>query len=156
MKTWPRPALLALVMLYGGCASLGPLQEPPVVSLAAIESIAAEGLEQRYRLRLRIKNPNPEPLPLAGVSFRLVVNGETFADGVSPADVTIEPFSEAVLPMEATSSLYRVYRQLTRMPDREGRPLEWRVEGSLSIRGRLGNVPFEAKGELGGASPGPG
>lgn len=156
MAAWPRPTLLALVVFCGGCASLGPLQEPPVVSLSAIESIAAEGLEQRYRLRLRIKNPNPEPLPVAGVSFRLLVNGETFADGVSPADVTIEPFSEAVLPVEATSSLYRVYRQLTRMPEREGRPLEWRVEGGLAIRGRLGRIPFEARGELGGISPGPG
>ena len=127
-----------------------------MVSLTALESIAAEGLEQRYRLRLRIKNPNPEPLPVAGVSFRLLVNGETFADGVSPADVTIDPFSEVVVPVEATSSLYRVYRQLIRMPERESKPLEWRVEGSLAIRGRLGRIPFEARGELGGTAQEPG
>jgi LEA14-like dessication related protein len=156
MTIRPRPALLALVLLCGGCASLGSIQEAPVVSLSALESIEAAGLEQRYRLRLRIKNPNPEPLPVAGVSFRLLVNGETFADGVSPADVTIDPFSEVVVPVEATSSFYRVYRQLIRMPEREGKPLEWRVEGSLAIRGRLGRIPFEARGELGGAAQEPG
>lgn len=141
--------LLIVMLTLAGCASLQPLGEPPRVSLSEIESIEAEGLEQRYRLRLRVKNPNPEPLAVRGVSFRLLVNGETFADGVSPADVTIGPFSEAILPVEATSSLYRIYKQLTRMPEREDKPLEWRVEGGLSVQGRLGRIPFEAAGELG-------
>ncbi len=138
-----------LVLAVSGCASLGPLEEAPRVSLAALETIEAEGLEQRYRLRLRVKNPNPKPLHVAGISFKLLVNGETFADGVAPADVTIEPFSEAMLTVDATSSLYRIYRQLVKMPDREGKPLEWRVKGGLSVPGRLGRVPFDAKGELG-------
>jgi LEA14-like dessication related protein len=137
-----------LLLAFAGCATLSGLEESPRVSLAALKSLAVEGFEQRYRIKLRVGNPNRQPLVVQNVSFRLYLNDEPFADGVGPADVTIAPFSDALLTVDVTSNLYRLFRQVQRFPGREDYSVHWRVKGSLARAGYGARIPFESEGQL--------
>lgn len=139
---------LLLVVALGGCATLGEPEEPPRVSLAGLDSLAVQGFEQRYRVRLRVQNPNRQPLVVQGISFRLYLNDQMFGDGVGPANVTIDPFSDAVTAVDVTSNLYLLFRQFQGLSEREGTAVHWRIDGNLALAGRRARVPFESEGQL--------
>jgi len=146
-------ALFAALML-GGCASLQG-REPIQVTVADVESLAAEGLEFRMMVKLRIQNPNDAPLEYRGVYVQLDVQDKTFATGVSDEPGSIPPFSEALVKVPVTVSFVRLAGHAMSML--EGRPVErvrYKLRGKLS--GPLfGSTTFESKGEfaLPGATP---
>ena len=63
---WATPGL-AMVLLLGGCTSLGAKLEAPRLSLVGIQLQEASFFEQRLRVRLRVQNPNDLVLPVRGI-----------------------------------------------------------------------------------------
>ncbi len=142
--------LLAAVVLalLGACAGTPLRPESPRVRLVGLEPLAVELLEQRYRVGLRIQNPNDFPLRVRGIDFRIDLNGQRFAEGVSNRHVEVPAFGEARLDVEVSSSLFDLVRQLQSLGRGESRALEYRISGRLALSGSPLRVPFRYEGRI--------
>jgi hypothetical protein len=89
--------ILAVAALLAGCAGLGQLDKPPRVTLAGLEPVQVELLEQRFVAVLRVQNPNPVALPIDGLEYTLAINGSDFAEGVSSQRITVPAYGEKTL-----------------------------------------------------------
>ena len=146
------PVILAVAALLAGCAGLGQLDKPPRVTLAGLEPVQVELLEQRFVALLRVQNPNPVALPIDGLEYTLAINGSDFAEGVSSQRITVPAYGEKTLEVGVVCSIVSLFRQLEQLSRSDGR-LRYEIRGSLAIRG-AGVVPFEHAGEVDLRPPG--
>jgi LEA14-like dessication related protein len=141
-------ALAAMALGLGACATLMQRLEPPRVSLAGLELEEIGLFEQRYRLRLRIQNPNDVELPIAGMDFRLYLNDEEFASGLSDQPVTVPAFGEQVIEARVTSSITGIIEQLQRFSRAEAQTFSYRLAGHVKVLQRAMKYPFDYRGEV--------
>jgi LEA14-like dessication related protein len=140
--------LSAASLLVGACASLTGRPQPPRVSLIGLSLVSVGLFEQRYQVRLRLKNPNDFELPVRGMDFRLDINGEAFAEGLSNQSVTVPAFSEEVVELEVSSSLLQVFRQLQSLQQSGAPGLAYRVSGHVAVGSYARRLPFDYSGEF--------
>lgn len=141
-------ALSVVLLGLTACASLGARLEPPRVSLANLQLVEFGVFEQRYRLDLRIQNPNDAELPIAGMDFRLYLNDEEFAHGLSNQRVTVPAFGEQLVEVQVTSGLTGILGQLQRLGQGELKTFSYRLSGNVKLLHRALKYPFEYRGEL--------
>lgn len=142
-----RFSILLGALVLSACATLPGSLTPPEVSLADLRLIDVGLFEQRFGLSLRVLNPNEVDIPVEGLSFTLELNGTSFATGVSNQAVTIPRLGEAILDVQAVSSLTGLLHQLRRLSQGE-KGIEYRIHGTLSTGGMLGGVPFDRRGQI--------
>lgn len=141
-------ALAVTVLGLGACATLMQRLEPPRVSLAGLELEEIGLFEQRYRLRLRIQNPNDVELPIAGMDFRLYLNEEEFASGLSNQQATVPAFGEQLVEARVTSSITGILEQLQRLSRTEAHTFSYRLAGHVKLLHRSTKYPFDYRGEV--------
>lgn len=141
-------SILVLLLLIGGCADFpyGTI-EPPQVFLSDIRLDSVRLLEQRYRLELRVQNPNDVDLPIGGMNYRLSLNGEEFATGVSNRSWTLPAYGEQVITIELVSDLGRVLEQFRRLEKRGG-AVDYDLTGGIQLGRRGPELPFRTAGRL--------
>ena len=149
-RAWPA-ALAASLLLLGGCSSLAS-RDPLEVTVAGIEPMPekGEGLELRLLVKLRVQNPNSTPFGYDGAYVKVEVQDRAFASGVSNAGGTIAGFSESVVEVPVTVSMFRVVRQV--MGVKDGAPAD---QFRYSMSGKLGSHRFSAGGEFSMKPPAP-
>jgi LEA14-like dessication related protein len=136
----------AAMLVLGGCAGLmGP---PPHVdvSVSRLGLAGATLFEQTWDLTLRVQNPNDFAIESDGLSFRLDVNGNAFAHGVSDGRVTVPRLGETMVDVKAISDLAKVVRQLNDMARAGRTSLDYKLSGQLYSSGR--RFPFEYNGTI--------
>jgi LEA14-like dessication related protein len=133
-----------LLLLLGGCSTLAG-RDPLEVAVAGIEPMPqkGEGLELRLLVKLRVQNPNSTPISYDGAFVKVEVQDRTFATGVTNAGATIAAFSESVVEVPVTVSMFRMVRQVMGMKD-GARADQIRY----SMSGKLGSHRFSASGEF--------
>src|SRR3982750_1077716 len=130
-------AFLVLSLAFGGltgCASLQ-TRDPLQVTVAGIDPLQGEGMELRLLVKLRVQNPNDSPIDYNGVAVEMIVQGKTFATGVSDAHGNVPRFGESVVEIPVTASAFRMARQAFGMMKGTG----------------TGKISYELKGKLNGA-----
>lgn len=130
------------------CSALTSKPESPRVTLIALKLVSVELLEQRYQVSLRVKNPNTFDLPIRGIDFRLDINGQTFADGVSKQSVDVPAYGEKVIDVEVSSNLLQVFRQLQSLEENQSRGFEYRINGRMATGVYGQKLPFDYSGKL--------
>jgi LEA14-like dessication related protein len=140
------PGMLALAVT--ACATTGSYPEQPRVTLTSIQPKDMTLLEQRYSLQLRIMNPNDMAMPVEGLSYALQINGREFAYGVSSAEVSIPPYSEALLDVEVVSNLLNIMQQVQELQGEQHDSLSYRLSGKLGLANSPARLPFEYAGKL--------
>lgn len=151
------PFIVLMTMLIGSCAILQPA-EPVDVTVAGIESLPSEGLELRMAVKLRVQNPNDQAIDFDGLSVRLIVQGKTFATGVSDQRGTIPRFGTEVVTVAVTISPLRVAWNAVGLLMNKNAPdkIRYDLEGRINRVG-LGSIQFRADGEVNMPEPsGPG
>lgn len=138
---------LIAVLTLSACATLPGSLTPPEVTLADLRLIDVGLFEQRFGLSLRVVNPNNVDIPVEGLSFALELNGTSFATGVSNESVKIPRLGEAILDVQAVSSLTGLLHQLRRLSQGD-QGIEYRIHGKLITDGLLGGVPFDKRGQI--------
>jgi LEA14-like dessication related protein len=149
LKLW---LWLLWLLLLGGCASLSSTTQSPRITLADISVVDIKLLEQRYRIAIRVQNPNDHALEIRGISMELDINGESFASGVGSSRSDIAPYSEGLVELEVTSSLFSVVEQIRALEQRHGGTIDYRIHGRLKLEGSLLGIPFEHRGRFGSAT----
>ena len=143
-------AVLATLVL-AGCSSLTKL-ETPRLSIVNVQVQKSDLFEQRLLVRLRVQNPNDRILPIRGITYRLEVQGEDFAQGASASPFDVPAFGEAEFDMTVTANMATA---LLRMATRRGasgkavEALDYRMVGKVSLSsGLLRSIPFEETGSI--------
>jgi len=149
LRSW----LAALAVVLAGCATLAVPTEAPRITLVGLRPLDIQLLEQRYRVRLRIQNPNDAPLRIRGMDFKLVVNGKRFADGVSDTALDVPAYGEALLRVDVSSSLARLFEQLRGLGNARAPRWDYVISGRVAIEGAPLELPFERKGKLDLSAP---
>lgn len=144
------PVVMSLILLLlAGCAAVPSRIDPPGVSLADLRPQGFTLLEQTYLLTLRVQNPNDFDIPIDGLSYRLEVNDEELASGVSSQSVTLPRFGSALIEVEAVSSLAGLFRQIIALQQEgKGGVLRYRLVGKISGGKLWPSVPFDHRSEL--------
>lgn len=140
--------IASVLLLNSGCARAPTHVDSPRVTLAGIWLVGVNLLEQRYQIQLRIQNPNPFNLAIAGMEYDLEINDQVFARGVSNRHVTIARYSMELVSVEAVSTLTDVMRQLDLRDQHMQNTLRYRIKGTLNLRNRATDLPFEYRGEI--------
>jgi hypothetical protein len=99
---------------------------------------------------LRVQNPNDTQIDYDGTYVKLIVQGKTFATGVSDASGSIPRFGEAVIAVPLTVSMLNVMRQVIGAIDARTAPpdkVTYSLEGKLHRSG-FGSLRFKSQGEL--------
>ena len=149
--------LSGFVLMMGlvSCSGLTSKPESPRVTLVGLKLISVELLEQRYQVSLRVKNPNAFELPVRGIDFRLDINGQTFADGVSNQSVDVPAYGEDVIGLEVSSNLLQAFRQFQSLQESQSPGFEYRISGSMATGVYGQKLPFDYSGELQLSEPKP-
>jgi LEA14-like dessication related protein len=137
---------LAFLLLLAACAALEPPQAPRV-RLADVILLEGGLLEQRMLVALAIANPNNFDLPLEGLAFTLELNDRPLVEGLSNQAVVVPRLGEARLPVQATTSLLNLMRQILALGEDE--TLSYRLSGRVYVTGFTARgLPFEKTGQL--------
>lgn len=140
LKVLGLPLALAMVAM-AGCASMQ-TKDPLQVTVAGIESLPGEGMELRLNVKLRVQNPNDAPIDYNGVAVEMMVQGKTFATGVTDVHGNVPRFGETVIEVPVTASAFRMARQALGM-----------MKGMGAGAGTgPGKIAYELKGKLNGSA----
>lgn len=82
-------ALLACLLLAGGCAGTGTLVDAPTVTLKSVALESASLNRQTFLLGFDVANPNPFPLPVRAVAYNVHFDGGKFAGGETAGSFTV-------------------------------------------------------------------
>jgi LEA14-like dessication related protein len=137
--------LLSATFLLSGCAGLR-LQSPSV-TVANMNLIEANLLEQRFVFKLRIQNPNDMDIPITGMSFEIILNDQSFAKGVSNKAVKLARLSETLLEVTAVSDLSGILRQINELRRDNRNSVSYLIKGRLVTGSAIG-LSFENGGML--------
>ena len=135
------------IFLLAGCAGLSKQIDTPRLSVVDLQLVGATIFEQQYRIQLRIQNPNPFALSVDGLQYAIEINGQHFASGVSNRSAVIPPLDNAVLEVEATSTLMSFFRQITTLQKGKLETISYRLYGKIHLAGFPGQS-FDYKGEM--------
>ena len=138
------PALLLAVSL-SACA-LAPRLQAPQLSVADVQLLGGDLMQQRLRVRMHVQNPNDRALAVQGIVYTLEVEGEEFASGESAASFTVPALGAADFDMNVTTNLATT---LLRILSGGGntRALAYHLTGKVTLaQGFLRSIPFEQRG----------
>jgi len=138
-------AFLSVILLISGCAGLR--LQAPAVTVADMQVVEANLLEQRFVFKLRVQNPNDRDIPVTGMSFEIEINDEPFARGVSSKTATLPRLSETMLEVAAVSDLAGMLRQIGVLRRGGKNSVSYKIRGRL-FTGFLADLNFENKGVL--------
>lgn len=85
---------------------------PPEVAFLNISQAQWKVLGGTAVVHLQVSNPNPEPMRLEGMRVELLANGQTFARGMTPANMEIPAFGNTSLTVPVTLSNLDLLRSL--------------------------------------------
>jgi LEA14-like dessication related protein len=147
------PRLVALSVLAAvplalvGCASLQS-REPLQVTVAGIEPLEGQGMEWRMLVKLRVQNPNDAPIDYNGAALEMLVQGKTFATGVSDTGGSVPRFGEAIVAVPVTASAFRMFgRALDMFQGGGSGKITYEMRGKLNSAG-FSSTHFKTQGEF--------
>lgn len=149
----PVIALAIALLASQGCATLGG-RDPLQVTVAGIEPLQGQGLELRMLVKLRVQNPNDAPVDYNGVAVEMIVQGKTFATGVSDAGGSVPRFGDAIITVPVTASAFRMAGQAVNVFRGGGAgPITYQMKGKLNGPG-FNSMRFRTQGEFDLTTPG--
>ena len=138
---------LILVLLLTGCASLSQRQDDVKVTLVNLEMLDATLMEQRFVMSIRVQNRSPDPLSIRGMNIDVDINGKEFASGTSNQEATIDAFSDEVIEVKMSSTLFGIIRQIQAVEKNKGQSLSYVISGSIYSDGFF-SIPFHEADEF--------
>jgi len=145
MRARAAPVVL-LALIAVGCAAFVPKLKTPHLAIESVELEHGDLLTQYLKVRMRVANPNDMALPIKGLSYRIEVDGEELARGVSSAAFTVPPLGEADFDMDVTANLAGA---LIRLLAHRDSGIDYHITGKVDLaRGFLRSVPFDEHGRF--------
>jgi LEA14-like dessication related protein len=140
--------ILLGLLIAAGCSSLGPKIETPRLTIVRVAMTSADIFNQQFLVRLHVENPNDRDLPVRGIDYKLFLQGDSFAEGVSSKPFVVPALGETEFDMTVrTNFVSGVGRLLTRLNGRD--QVEYILEGKvLTDLGMVKKIPFQESGTV--------
>jgi LEA14-like dessication related protein len=143
-----REIALALICAFtvSGCA-LAPKFETPTLSVVSVQMQSGSIFEQRLKVQMRVQNPNARELPVKGIEYRIEVENEELARGLTDVPFVVPAMGEAEFDVQVTANVAGALVRLLGKSKRE--KLEYRLVGSVALSsGFLRRIPFDERGHV--------
>ncbi len=148
-KVVTRFALIIMLLLTGSsCSSLRPDLEVPRLAIVRVAMTSADIFNQQFLVRVNVQNPNNRELPIEGLDYKLFLEGDSFAEGVSNKPFVVPALGDIDFDMTVrTNFVSGIGRLLSRL---NGRPqVNYVIEGKLLTDIRfLKKIPFQETGSV--------
>jgi LEA14-like dessication related protein len=130
------------------CSALRPELEAPRLALVSVAMTSADIFNQQFLVRMNVQNPNDRELSIKGIDYKLFLEGDGFAEGVSNKPFVIPAEGETDFTMTVrTNFISGVGRLLSRLNGRT--KVNYSVEGKLLTDIRfLKKIPFNETGSV--------
>ncbi len=139
-------ALVLLVVALQGCSTLRPKLEPIRLMISSVVMTSPDMFNQQFVVRMHVENPNDREIAVQSVDYKLFLQGDGFADGVSNRSFKLPAKGEqdVDLPVRTafTSSFGRLISRLN-----GSKRVEYVIEGTLQTDiTLLKKIPFRESG----------
>lgn len=143
------PLLLVLALLAASCSTLSDLQAPRV-ELLGVQVMSADMFAQRFKVRLLVQNPNDVELPVKGIDYKIIMMGDSFADGMSTERFVLPAMGEAEFDMQVTTNFVSSFgRLLSRVGGGKLENVDYEIAGDILLdKGVLRKIPFSHRGTV--------
>jgi LEA14-like dessication related protein len=138
--------LCALALCVSGCST--PKLAVPKLALVSVAMTSADIFNQQFAVRVNVENPNDRELPIKGIDYKLFLEGDSFAEGVSSKPFTVPAQGDTDFDMIVrTNFVSSAGRLLSRLNGRD--QVQYVVEGKVltDISG-LKKIPFQETGTV--------
>jgi LEA14-like dessication related protein len=141
-------ALLALALTLCSCAAFGPKLDVPRLTLVRIAMTSADIFNQQFLVRVHVENPNDRELPIRGIDYKLFLEGDSFAEGLSNKPFTVPAMGETEFDMVVrTNFVSGIGRLMSRLNGRD--QVQYVVEGKvLTDISMAKKIPFQETGTV--------
>ncbi len=148
MKRLAVAVVCAFAVGLGACSALRPKLEVPRLTLVRIGMTSADVFNQQFLVRVLVENPNDRELPITGIDYKLFLEGDSFAEGVSNKPFTVPAKGETEFDMTVrTNFMSGVARLLSRLNGRD--QVQYVVEGKvLTDISMMKKIPFQESGTV--------
>jgi LEA14-like dessication related protein len=138
----------ALALCLAACSMLGPKIEVPQLTLVRIAMTSADIFNQQFVVRVHVENPNDRDLPIKGIDYKLFLEGDSFAEGLSNKPFTVPALGETEFDMTVrTNFVSGAGRLMSRLNGRD--QVQYVVEGKvLTDLGMVKKIPFQESGTV--------
>lgn len=142
------PLLCVLLALLAGCSALAPKLERPRLTLVGVSMMSSDIFNQQFRVRLHVQNPNDRELPITGIDYKLFLEGDSFAEGLTEAPFVVPAQGENEFDMVVrTNFVSGLGRLVSRLNGRT--QVQYTFEGKvLTDIGMLKKISFSETGTV--------
>lgn len=140
--------ILFLLLVVSACSTITNKPDQFKINISTIQMLESTLMEQRFQVTLRIMNRSREAMSIDGMSFDIELNDKDFASGVSNEQVTLEPFSEGLVSVNVSSTIFDILRQINSLKDKKSQPFKYEISGHVYSGSSLLGIPFKEKGEI--------
>jgi LEA14-like dessication related protein len=136
-------------LCLAACSLLTPKFERPTLTVAGIELVNGNLLQQNFRVKFNIQNPNDRALPVSGLHASLSVGGEHIAQGQNDRAFVVPAKGEADFDMMITANMALALLKLTDKMNQHADSIDYDVSGAASIDlPFLRDLPFHQAGSF--------
>jgi LEA14-like dessication related protein len=129
------------------CSLVAPHFERPVLSVAGIELVGGNLLQQNFLVKFMVQNPNDRALPVTSLHAELNVLGERVASGVSNRAFVVPAQGTSEFDMTISANLALVLFKLKENTDKHSDDIDYELTGAANIDlPFLREVPFQQRG----------
>jgi LEA14-like dessication related protein len=120
----------------------------PKLALVSVAMTSADIFNQQFLVRVNVQNPNDRELPITGIDYKLFLEGDSFAEGVSNKPFTVPAQGDIDFDMVVrTNFVSGAGRLLSRLNGRD--QVQYVVEGKvLTDISMLKKIPFQESGTV--------
>jgi LEA14-like dessication related protein len=138
----------AVAVCLTGCSVLRPDLQVPRLSLVSVAMTSADIFNQQFVVKVNVENPNDRELPITGIDYKLFLEGDSFAEGVSKKPFTVPAQGDIDFDLTVrTNFVSGAGRLLSRLNGRE--QVNYVVEGKvLTDISMLKKIPFQETGTV--------
>jgi LEA14-like dessication related protein len=136
----------ALVLCLAACST--PKLAVPKLALVSVSMTSADIFNQQFMVRLNVENPNDTELRITGIDYKLFLEGDSFAEGLSNKPFTVPASGDTDFDMIVrTNFVSSAGRLVSRLNGRD--QVQYVVEGKVltEISG-LKKIPFQESGTV--------
>ncbi len=142
-----------LILFLSGCSAITTKPEQFKVNISSMQVLESTLMEQRFQVKLRVMNRTNNVVNIDGMSFDIELNDKDFASGVSNEQVTIEAFSENLISVNVTSTIFSILRQINSLQQNKSQAFKYKISGYVYSGSSLWGIPFQETGEINLNSP---